>query len=406
MTTASPTELAPDAVEPHPPRSPSTERARRRLERRRTRRRQQARVAIIVAVSALLVLGAVTITRSTRSGDADNAAGVAPTRTTGRGVPPSVLAQRDADGVITAVSVLAPGTGADGHLIMVPPGTMTELPSYGLDAVSRSFQLGGAPLLRAALENLLGVNLERIDLIDDASLTALVAPAGTLRVRVASQVEEVEPSGRVKVLWPAGETQLAQSDVPRFLAERGQQTDLARLVRHHAFWTAWLALLHAKPALLPRLAGLEHVTPAIKTLAKRAVQYSTLPVEALDGGGGDQVYRVRQAELDGLLELALPGGVALGAEGRTRVQLLNGTGAVAQGQLVAQRLLPAGFRIVVTANAKSFSYRETQVVFYRREQQAAATRVQQALGVGKLVRSRQPLDVVDVTVVVGSDFKG
>ena len=317
-----------------------------------------------------------------------------------------MLAVRDAEGVITAVSVLAPASGSDGHLILVPPGTMTELPSYGLDAVGRSFQLGGAPLLRAALENLLGVNLEHIDLIDDASLTALVAPAGALSVRVSSQVEQVEPSGRVTVLWPVGETQLAPADVPRFLAERGQQNDLARLVRHQAFWSAWLARLHAEPALLPRLAGLENVTPAIRALAKGSVQYSTLPVEALDGGGGDQVYRVRQAELDDLLKVALPAGVALGAEGRTRVQLLNGTGAVGQSQLVAQRLLPAGFRIVVTANAKSFSYRETQVVFYRREQQSAATRVQQALGVGKLVRSRQPLEVVDVTVVVGSDFKG
>ena len=175
---------------------------------------------------------------------------------------------------------LAPDSGSDGHLILVPPGTMTELPAYGLDAVGRSFQLGGAPLLRAALENLLGVNLEHIDLIDDASLTALVAPAGALSVRVSSQVEQVEPSGRVTVLWPVGETQLAPADVPRFLAERGQQNDLARLVRHQAFWSAWLARLHAEPALLPRLAGLENVTPAIRALAKGSVQYSTLPVEA------------------------------------------------------------------------------------------------------------------------------
>ena len=406
MTTASPTELAPDAVEPHPPRSPSTERARRRLERRRGRRRQQARAACVIAMSILLVVSVVTFNRSRHSGKVRNTPAAEPSRATGRGAPPAVLAVRDAEGVITAVSVLAPGSGSDGHVIMVPPGTMTELPSYGLDAVGRSFQLGGAPLLRAALENLLGVNLEHIDLIDDASLTALVAPAGALSVRVSSQVEQVEPSGRVTVLWPVGETQLAPADVPRFLAERGQQNDLARLVRHQAFWSAWLARLHAEPALLPRLAGLENVTPAIRALAKGSVQYSTLPVEALDGGGGDQVYRVRQAELDDLLKVALPAGVALGAEGRTRVQLLNGTGAVGQSQLVAQRLLPAGFRIVVTANAKSFSYRETQVVFYRREQQSAATRVQQALGVGKLVRSRQPLEVVDVTVVVGSDFKG
>ena len=196
-----------------------------------------------------------------------------------------MLAQRSVDGAITAVSVLAPGSGDDGNLIMVPPGTMTELPSYGLDAVSHSFQLGGAPLLRAALENLLGVNLERIDVIDDAQLAALVAPAGALSVRVPTQVEQVEPSGKVTVLWPAGDTQLAPADVPRFLAVRGQQNDLARLVRHYAFWTTWLARLHTDPTLLPQLAGLEHVTSAIAALAKGAVQFSTLPVEALDGGG-------------------------------------------------------------------------------------------------------------------------
>jgi hypothetical protein len=415
MTTASSTETASDAVDveaavpdPPPTRAPSRsgERARRRAERQRARRRRWAHLSSVVGALALVTLFAVTFTRSGSSGDGDRATGAAPARTTDGGPRPAVLAQRAADGAITAVSVLSPGKSTGGHLIMVPPGTMTELPSYGLDAVGRSFQLGGAPLLRAALENLLGVNLSRIDVIDDAAVTGLVAPAGVLTVRVPVQVEEIEPSGLVKVLWPAGDIRLAPTDVPRFLAVRGQQNDLDRLVRHHAFWTAWLARLHAEPALLPRLAGLDNVTPAIAALAKGTVQYSTLPVEALDGGGGDQVYRVRQTELDGLLELALPGGVSLGAEGRTRVQLLNGTGVVGQSQLVAQRLLPEGFRIVVTANAKSFSYRQTQIVFYRPDQQVAAARVQRALGVGKLVRSRQPLDVVDVTVVVGSDFTG
>ena len=117
MTTASPTELAPDAVEPQPSASGPTERARRRLERRRTRRRQQARVAAIVAVSVVLVLGTVTFIRSGGSGDAHDATATKPGRATGRGLPPAVLAQRDANGAITAVSVLAPGSGTDGHLI-------------------------------------------------------------------------------------------------------------------------------------------------------------------------------------------------------------------------------------------------------------------------------------------------
>jgi hypothetical protein len=405
MTPASSIDVLREPVELEPPLSEPGERARRRADRRRARRRRRLHVATALAMCALVVLSVITFTRQTPSGDTDDAAPVDRIDTTTRGQPPVVLAQRSADGAITGVSVLAARAGTEGNVIMVPPGTMTELPSYGLDAVGRSFQLGGAPLLRAALENLLGVDLARIDVVDDLQLAALVAPAGVLTVRVPAQVEQVEPSGRVTVLWPAGDIRLAPADVPRFLAVRGQQNDLARLVRHHAFWTAWLARLEANPQLVPKTPGLEDVTAAIDTLAKGPVQYSTLPVEALDGSGGDQVYRVRQVELDSLLELALPGRAALGS-GRTRVQLLNGTGVVGQSQRVAARLLPAGFRIVVTANAKSFSYKETQVVFYRREQAAAAVRVQRALGVGKLVRSRQPLDVVDVTVVVGSDFKG
>ena len=65
-----------------------------------------------------------------------------------------------------------------------------------------------------------------------------------------------------------------------------------------------------------------------------------------------------------------------------------------------------GARVVVTGNADSFAYPQTQVVFYDRAKQAAAQAVQRALGAGKLVFSRQALDVVDVTIVIGKDFKG
>jgi len=45
-------------------------------------------------------------------------------------------------------------------------------------------------------------------------------------------------------------------------------------------------------------------------------------------------------------------------------------------------------------------------VFYDRSQQQAAERMRQALGTGRIVLSRQPIGVVDVTVVVGKDFNG
>ena len=58
-----------------------------------------------------------------------------------------------------------------------------------------------------------------------------------------------------------------------------------------------------------------------------------------------------------------------------------------------------------TDNADNFAHQTSEVVFYDRRQQAAAERVRAALGVGRLVFSRIPNDVVDVTVVVGRDFR-
>jgi hypothetical protein len=46
----------------------------------------------------------------------------------------------------------------------------------------------------------------------------------------------------------------------------------------------------------------------------------------------------------------------------------------------------------------------SQVVHYRDEDLDDARSVQRALGVGEVVRSLVPLDVVDITVVVGADL--
>ena len=80
------------------------------------------------------------------------------------------------------------------------------------------------------------------------------------------------------------------------------------------------------------------------------------------------------------------------------------TGGIGVALKAAQRLVPAGAQVTLSGNADSFAYAQTQIVFYDRSRQPLATQVRQALGTGKLVLSRRPLDVVDVTVVIGKDF--
>ena len=382
-----------------PPSGTGVRRHRRRRQRRDTRRRTLGLVLLAVAVVGAVVLA---VARPWKSGSPSSKPHPA---AASRHVPlPSsaVLVQQDPKGGAASITLLVgnPVSGG-GHIVLVPPATMTELPSFGLDGVGKALGLGGPSLLQVTLENLLGVPLPSAVIVGDAQLTGFVQPAGPLNVDVPTQVEQADASGNGNVLWDQGPSTLAPTDVPRFLSVRGQGNDLARLARHQTFWTAWLARVAHDQSVVNGLPP--DLARVMRQLAIGSVSFQTLPVEAVDAGsGGDEVYRVRQGDLDQLMGQLLPG---VSPE-RIRVQILNGTGAIEAAPRVTKRLVPAGARVVLSGNADSFAYAQTQIVFYDRSKQQAAERIRQSLGTGRLVLSRQPLDVVDVTVVVGKDFNG
>jgi hypothetical protein len=394
------TEEAPGPAVVLPPSGTGARRHRRRQQRRDTRRRTFGYAVLGAAVIAVLVLFLAHPWRGAAPASHKPAAAAATRQTP---LPSSaVLVQRDAQGGAASLTLLVanPSSGG-GHIVFVPPETMTEIPSFGLDGVGKALSLGGPSLLQITAENLLGVPLPPAVLASDADLTGFAQAAGPLNVNVPTRVEQTDNASNVNVLWNAGPDTLAPADVPRFLSASGDGNDLSRLARHQTFWTAWLGKVAADPsvanALPPDLARV------VRQLAAGSVSYQILPVQAVDAGsGGDEVYRVNQGQLDQLMAQLLPGV----PPARIRVQVLNGTGAIGASPKVAARVVPVGGRVILSGNANSFAYAQTQIVFYDRSQQQAAERIRQALGTGRLVLSRQPLDVVDVNVVIGRDFNG
>ena len=87
------------------------------------------------------------------------------------------------------------------------------------------------------------------------------------------------------------------------------------------------------------------------------------------------------------------------------VLVQNGTGEPGLAADVARLLVPEGFRVVLSGNASTFDYRETQVVASGDDHVAEAQRARRALGVGVLAVTQVPSGVADVTIVIGKDFK-
>lgn len=87
------------------------------------------------------------------------------------------------------------------------------------------------------------------------------------------------------------------------------------------------------------------------------------------------------------------------------VIVLNGSGVPGVGELVAEKLVPGGFRIVISDNASDFDHEETLVVVGSADDVALGERVRDLLGTGS-VNVSVSSGIAPVTVVIGKDFGG
>ena len=410
MTTAPPAhhDLAP--LEDFPlslPDAGDGRRARRRDAERRHRRVRWANrsggalaLAVVVAFAGFALRGSPTSHRRSHAAAAHGGG-----RASAVEVPALVLAQPAPDGAAATLMLISLSAGGGGHVLLVPPGTMVEVPSFGLEPIGHTLTLGGPSLLGATMENLLGVTIDGLAMIDDSTWKSLVEPVGDVTVDLPERVERQSADGEVTVLWEAGRNVVSPGDVPQLLLAPAVSNDLARLARQQAFLDAWLARLRRNPLAVTRDKG--DVSRFVRGLLGGRAVIDVLPVESVESGGAGELYSVQQAEVEALVRRTMPGTADLGSSGRTRVQVLNGTGAVGLAQQVTVRLVqpPLRARVLFTDNADNFTHPVSEVVFYDRRQQSAAERVRAALGVGRLVFSRVANNVVDVTVVVGRDFR-
>ena len=390
---------APDGSIPLPPASDGS-RVRRRRQQQRTRRLRVG-LALLLVVALLATVAVLLIGRDpgedgTVDGRPDGATTVAAAK-----VPPVLLAERSADGRASWLTAIVPALdGKGGNLLLIPAGTMAEVPALGLQPVSAALAAGGPERLLFAAENMVGASLGTIDVVDAEGLTQLLAAAGPLVVDVPDRVEDVFPSGRVAVLYEAGRNRVEPAEASRLLTAEGRGNDLTRLARHQAFWEAWLQRIEGEPGVAPDGA----LGKALRAVAAGQWRVRLLPVKAAGTlGEGQDIYQVERDELTTVVRSMFPGARDV-AGARPRVQVLNGTGELGLAQRVSEKLIPAGIEVRLTGNANPLGQLQTQVIYYDANKRAMAEKVRDALGTGVLVRNRNSTDVVDVTVIVGKDF--
>ena len=315
--------------------------------------------------------------------------------------PTSVMATVTDAGQLSSVALLALTGPQNGNVIFVPADTQVpDQPGY--KTMVDAYATGGPVGLKAALEAVLHVDVGEVQVADGAKWGELVAPIGTITV---ANPDDVDVGGQ---RFPRGSIDLTPAQVATYLRSRNYgEDDTNRLLRHEAFWRAWLALVQAKgPDSVPGESE-SGTGRFVRALATDQVEFHVLPVRVQarpDAYAG--VYVPITADSQALVAQAVPFPTAAPPGSRPRLRVLDGTGQLDHGVDAAMTLAAAGAQIDGIGNASTFSVPTTQFIISNEDQRAAAQKYRDALGVGDVVLSENTNDSVDMTVILGADAVG
>jgi hypothetical protein len=269
-------------------------------------------------------------------------------------------------------------------VVTVPERTVFVVPGQGEARMSDVAALPGGAF-RVGMANLFGTWVDHFAVLDRDTLAQVVDRIGGIEVNLSDAFEtSTGPIG-------PGPVTMTGEQVREYLATT--EDDVIDLR-----WQLVLQGLFARDIpLLP--------SDLVETDDGEAV---AAVLEAARGAG---VRALPVEELQTLTTPDEPAVLELTAQAFSRddpppvdVIVTNGSGRPGVGQEVAGRIIPAGFRVVISDNAQRFGRERTQIVANGDAALATAERVREAMGVGEVVVSQVPSGLAEVTILVGKDL--
>jgi len=380
----------------------------------RPRRREMARRAGGILLVAALLAGLVVLV-ATPSGGAARATYAGWThrlRDVAATLPEQVVAGEAAGATTETVLFVTTGDGGtptslvlavttDQTLaVAVPPDLFDVAPGLGELPLADAMRYGGPETLRLTVENVFDVRVDDVVLLPLDELPALVG--GGVPIDLPGPLIVTGDDGSPVQAAAPGLAPRDPETIPLLL----DRTDdpVADLARHAATWEAILPVLGRDPATIATVTGFAtRGGAAVGTvLAVHQVEGTIAPVRQV-GGASDRAFAVDADALPDFLDRRVPGAV-IAPLPRVTMEVLNGNGRLRTTEVVAGRLIEAGYRLIRVDNADRFDHETTIVVAQGRENTEPAREVVRLLGIGELrLELRAPSGAVDISIIVGRD---
>jgi hypothetical protein len=318
--------------------------------------------------------------------------------------PTALVIQNGPDGNPVALTFLSlSGATGGGTVLMLPLETAIAEPAFGVDRLSAAFKVlakrpeDGRKQLAFQASSILNVGISEVIQLDAPTWSQTVAPLG------AVAVDNPDPLDLGGTPVPTGVIPLSPDLVGPYLAALGDdESDLNRLNRQEAFWTAWMKAIAGKGEGAVAGETSAGIGLFARSLASGPVDVTTLPVTLDDATGR---YLPNTDEVAALVLDAVPAPTAAYPGSRLTVRLLNGVAAEPIPAAIVRTVAQAKGTVTVVGNGPDFDRRETTIVYGDPARRSYAQLLMALLGgKGKVRLDREAPDSFDVTVVLGRDL--
>jgi hypothetical protein len=360
---------------PIPTPSAPTSRVARTAARERRRRLTAAVTVLSVAGAAVAWL----VSTGGGSQPAGSAASGANAPAAAGSTPAATLAVSLRGAAVPLMAIVRTG-GDEVPVLTIPADLSLEVPGLGEGTSATVADQDGVGM-RISLANTAGTWIDHYLALDMDGIAALADGAGGLTLTLPGTATL---PGRT--VGP-GEVTLTGSEVAAYLGIDGPNA-----------FTRWEVVL---PALLEaRTGGLTGDSDDLGAVSRLLpvggeTRVDTFPTRTSASSSLVPDYRTLDRLMAADFSVVRP---PIG------VLVQNGTGEPGVGAEVAARIVPKGFRVVLSGNADDFDHRTTQVIAGGDDDVPDAQRALRALGVGELGVTRVPSGVADITILVGKDF--
>lgn len=305
-------------------------------------------------------------------------------------------------------------------VLSIPRDSRVKIPGRGYEKINHAHVYGGPRLAMQTVEEFLGVPVRYYVRMDFEGFARVVDTLGGVEIEVERDMQYSDPYQNLKIDLKKGRQVLDGQKALQYVRFRQYATgDIGRVQAQQKFIEA-LARKVFQVGILPKLPTLarQMITyvdtnldlGTIVRLAKlaRDVEREDITMEMVPGSMAennsdwvpDPVATKRVVD-------RLFRGIDSQANGRIRLQVLNGTDSVGLAARLAWELKEQGFQVVKVATADSPDYGITQVIDHSRGQQAGQNVLEAIKSRAPTVRLFKRVDAeapADVTIIIGQDL--